>query len=110
MERRIAMDVEVGEEVRGPGARERPVRPYPFDDAPRFLRRLRWPLTAAFLAVLAAIVALATLGDSHLLDLHGEWLTTLLLILGVSGVASWEAPPRTRAPRTPRPPSRRPRM
>jgi hypothetical protein len=75
----------------------------PGSQTPPCLRRLRWPLAAAFLAVLGTLVAMASLPDGTPLEAHGGWLTGALLILGILGLSAWTAPPL-------RAPSRNPRM
>jgi len=97
------MDEDGSEETRVPRIPAGPVRGRPVPETPRWLRRLRWPLSIAFLATLAAFVFLAGFANAGLLDADGPWISSLLLLLGVLGLSTWTGPspypPRPRHPR-----------
>ncbi len=97
------MDEDGSETMRIPRIPVGPVRHDPAPVAPRWLRRLRWPLSIAFLATLAALVFLAGFANADLLDADGPWISSLLLVLGVLGLSAWtgtaSTPPRPRHPR-----------
>jgi len=79
------------------GARRAARTPTP--GTPRVLRRLRWPLAVAFLAVLAASFLAATLPDETIQDSVRQWIVGLAMLLGILALSAWVPQPPDRITR-----------